>query len=106
MEKIIELRDKIVQKGLTRANDHESRGTIVYTKVKHKDGVGFIYEANYDGHIYYVVFKERMYVSQNIIGYCFASEHDFAVGDAFNYAKLSDAVEQLIAWDEEIKKNI
>ena len=42
-------------------NGQEIRMYITYTQLEHKEGYGYIYEVNYDGHIFYNVFKERYY---------------------------------------------
>ena len=54
-----ELRSTFQRKGAIKKADKgvELRMYIIYTQVQHKSEYGYIYEVNYDGHIFYNVFQ-------------------------------------------------
>ena len=43
------------------ANGGDYRMFIDYTQLEYKPGCGYIYKVDYDGHIFYNVFKEKFY---------------------------------------------
>jgi hypothetical protein len=56
-----ELRTTFQRKGGIKKGDNgaELRMWLIYTQLEHKQGYGYIYEVNYDGHVFYNVFKEH-----------------------------------------------
>jgi hypothetical protein len=56
-----ELRKTFQRKGVMGKNEKgtEVRTYIVYTQIEHKESYGYIYEVNYDGHVFYQTFMER-----------------------------------------------
>lgn len=56
-----ELRKTFERKGMFKkhASGGEVRMYIKYTQLEHKEGYGYIYMLDYDGHIFYQIFKER-----------------------------------------------
>ena len=56
-----ELRTSFSRKGAIKKADKgvELRMYIIYTQVQHKENYGYIYQVDYDGHIFYNVFEER-----------------------------------------------
>lgn len=102
--KVIPLKSYFERRGLERYDSKTPRGVIKYTMLHHESGVGFIYQVEYE-QIHYLVFKERFYISKNIMGYCYPSEKDFMDGSAVNFNNLQDATELLNEWIEEYKNN-
>jgi hypothetical protein len=55
-----ELRPYFERKGaMVKIKHKEIRLIIKYKQIAHKEWYGFIYECDYDGHIFYHVFKEK-----------------------------------------------
>jgi len=57
-----ELRKTFQRKGAIKrseTNGTDIRMWITYTQVEHKPSYGYIYQVDYDGHIFFNVFKER-----------------------------------------------
>ena len=56
-----ELKTSFTRKGAIKKAETggDVRMWITYTQVEHKENYGYIYQVNYDGHIFYNVFEER-----------------------------------------------
>ena len=60
-----ELKTSFTRKGAIKKAETggEVRMWITYTQVEHKESYGYIYHIDYDGHIFYNVFKERYHTN-------------------------------------------
>lgn len=56
-----ELRKTFQRKGVMTKNEKgvEVRAWLIFNQIEHKESYGYIYEINYDGHVFYQTFKER-----------------------------------------------
>ena len=100
-----ELRTSFSRKGgikKSEINGAELRMYINYTQIEHKESYGYIYHVDYDGHIFYNVFKERYYTTDEGATSCsYPGENAFREYDqwAWNARTLEEAKEILESFE-------
>jgi len=100
-----ELRTTFQRKGgikKSEINGADIRMWITYTQIEHKESYGYIYHVDYDGHIFYNVFKERYNeTDEGGTTTIYPGENAFREYDqwAWNANTLEDAKEILETFD-------
>ena len=90
-----ELRPYFERKGaIARINGRDIRLIIKYTQLVHKKDYGYIYQVDYDGHVFYNVFKEKYYETDDGATSCTFPGDQAFYENKYQWAYTTNTIEE------------